>query len=92
MVIISAMLMDQMLMGGIPQFPRMLVSMMGCKGRLGMSTLRVEYRVFLSSNGWARGVRRSTANGLEPQTWLHTPEVWGENTTWTVGWGTLMGK
>ena len=31
--------------------------------------------VHLCSNGWARGVRRSTSNGLEPQTRLHTPEV-----------------
>ena len=43
MVIIpSKGLVDQMHMGGTPYFPRILVSMMGCKRRLGMSALRGE--------------------------------------------------
>ena len=54
--------------GWDPNLPRMLVSMMGCEGRLGMSALRVNIRGTTCSQQWVgTWVRRSTANGLDRQ-------------------------
>jgi hypothetical protein len=71
-------LQEYMHMGGTPQFPQPLVSMMVCKRHLDSSTLRGEYQRFnLLVQNWV-GMRCAEKDGkwLGSSSGPHTKEVW----------------